>query len=102
MRQRFARLLALTLTISFITGSAGIAALAEEADSVSADIVVSDNSDDPLNTAAPGSGEETAAEPADTKTDDTAEEPSGLEAEGAEETAESGSEPEQTLEIPKK
>ena len=96
MRQRFARLLALTLTISFITGSAGIAALAEEADSVSADIVVSDNSDDPLNTAAPGSGEETAAEPADTKTDDTAEEPSGLEAEGAEETAESGSEPEQT------
>ena len=50
MRQRFARLLALTLTISFITGSAGIAALAEEADSISADIVVSDSNDEQTET----------------------------------------------------
>ena len=91
MRQRFARLLALTLTISFITGSAGIAALAEEADSISADIVVSDSNDEQAAAAQSDSREETGAEPADTQTDGSKEEePSDPAAEGMTETEESG------------
>lgn len=92
MRQRFARLLALTLTISFITGSAGIAALAEEADSISADIVVSDSKDGQADTAQPESPEETGAEPADADTGSSEEEPSDSAIEEVTKTTESGEE----------
>ena len=97
MRQRFARLLALTLTISFITGSAGIAALAEEADSISADIVVSDSNDGQADTAQPDSREETGAEPADIETDVKDEaDPSGSAAESMTDTEKNGGQQEST------
>ena len=46
IRQQLARLLAVILTISCIAGSVGMTALASEADSLSTDIVMSENGED--------------------------------------------------------
>ena len=71
IRQQLARLLAVILTISCIAGSVGMTALASEADSLSTDIVISENSEDagasderPETAPVTGREEETAEEEA--------------------------------------
>ena len=69
IRQQLARLLAVILTISCIAGSVGMTALASEADSLSTDIVMSENSED-----ASASDERPETAPVTGREEETAEE----------------------------